>query len=86
VPDNAALERLGLRPVRDAGKVCLFSAADEGIFQETRIVDGLPLVSDAQIFLDLQKTGLRGPEAAAALRDWDGFCRESIARWPLPAK
>jgi len=30
---------------------------------------------DAQIYLDLQKTGLRGPEQASALRNWEGFCR-----------
>ena len=34
----------------------------------------LTLVTDAQIYLDLKRTGLRGPEAAAALREWEGFC------------
>ena len=33
------------------------------------------LVSDAQTCLDLQATGLRGPDQAAALRQWKGFCR-----------
>ena len=28
-----------------------------------------------EICLDLLNTGLRGPDQAAALRDWEGFCR-----------
>jgi hypothetical protein len=42
---------------------------------ETQTRNNLTLVSDAQIYLDLQRTGLRGPDAAAALREWEGFCR-----------
>jgi len=49
---------------------------DEGVFLETQSVRELPLVSDAQIYVDLQKTGLRGPEQAVALRNWEGFCRK----------
>jgi hypothetical protein len=74
LPDPPTLERLGLRPVTDAGKVwLLFTGSD--VFLETRTIQDLPIVTDAQIYLDLQKTGLRGPDAAAALRDWEGFCR-----------
>ena len=63
-----------MRPVTDAGKVwLLFTGSD--VFLETRTIQDLPIVTDAQIYLDLQKTGLRGPDAAAALRDWEGFCR-----------
>jgi hypothetical protein len=43
---------------------------------EIQKVSGLPLVSDAQIYLDLLKTGLRGPDQAEALRNWEGFWRE----------
>lgn len=75
LPEAATLEQLGLRPVTDAGKVWFFVPDDEGIFLETKIFNDLPLVSDAQIYLDLQKTGLRGPEQADALRHWEGFCR-----------
>lgn len=71
LPDDAALEKLGLRPVTDGGKVWLYL----GICRETQTVKDLPLVSDAQIYLDLQRTGLRGPEQAEALRNWEGFCR-----------
>jgi hypothetical protein len=74
-PEAATLERLGLRPVNDAGKVCLLIPDDEGVFLETQTVKDLPLASDAQIYLDLQKTGLRGPDQANALRHWEGFCR-----------
>ena len=47
----------------------------QGIFLETQTVQDLPLATDAQIYLDLQNTGLRGPDQAAALRQWEGFCR-----------
>ena len=76
LPEAVTLERLGLRPVNDAGKVWLYVPTDEGVFLETQIVQDLPLATDAQIYLDLQRTGLRGPEQAAALRHWEGFCRK----------
>jgi hypothetical protein len=75
LPDVTTLERLGLRPVNDAGKVWLYVPTDEGVFLETQTVKDLPLASDAQIYVDLQSTGLRGPDQAAALRQWEGFCR-----------
>lgn len=75
LPEAAILERLGLRPVNDAGKICLLIPDDEGVFLETQTIKDLPLASDAQIYLDLQKTGLRGPDQANALRHWEGFCR-----------
>jgi hypothetical protein len=75
LPEAATLERLGLRPVNDAGKVWLYVPTDEGVFLETQTVRDLTLATDAQIYLDLQSTGLRGPDQAAALRNWEGFCR-----------
>ena len=75
LPEAATLERLGLRPVTDAGKVTLLVPDDEGVFLETQTIQNLPLASDAQIYLDLQKTGLRGPDQANALHNWEGFCR-----------
>lgn len=75
VPDAAALEQLGLRRVTEGGKLWLHVPDDEGIFTETQSCNNLTLVSDAQMYLDLQRTGLRGPDAAAALREWEGFCR-----------
>ena len=75
LPEASALEQLGFRPVSDAGNVSLLVPEDEGVFMETQSVQGLLLASDAQIYLDLQNCGLRGPEQAQALRDWAGFCR-----------
>ena len=75
LPDAATLEQLGLRSVTEGGKLWLHVPDDEGILTETQTCNNLTLVSDAQIYLDLQRTGLRGPDAAAALREWEGFCR-----------
>lgn len=75
LPEPATLESLAMRPVSEAGKVWLHVPNEEGVFLETRCVQGLPLASDAQIYLDLQNTGLRGPDQADALRHWEGFCR-----------
>ena len=75
LPEAPALEQLGLRPVSEAGNLWLHVPDDEGVFLETRTLRDLPLASDAQIYVDLEQTGLRGPDQAAALRNWDGFCR-----------
>ncbi|MBC8010087.1 MAG: hypothetical protein H7067_08320 [Burkholderiales bacterium] len=75
LPSPDLLDSLGLRPVADGGRVWFHLPVDEGVFRETRVVDNLPLVSDAQIYLDLQNTGLRGPEQARALRESSVFCR-----------
>jgi hypothetical protein len=74
LPDAATLDQLGLRPVEEGGKLWLLIPDDEGILTETQTNTGLTLATDAQIYVDLQRTGLRGPEAASALREWDGFC------------
>jgi hypothetical protein len=66
---------VGLRRVTGGGKIWLLQPVDSGVFRETREVNGIPLVSDAQIYLDLLQVGLRGPDQAAALRKWEGFCR-----------
>ena len=75
LPSDSVLNAIDLRMVNDAGKVWLHVPEDEGVFLETQTVKELPLVSDAQIYLDLLKTGLRGPDQAIALRNWEGFCR-----------
>lgn len=75
LPEAATLDQLALRPVTDVGKVWLLVPDDEGVFLETQTIQDLPLTTDAQIYLDLQRTGLRGPDQATALRNWEGFCR-----------
>lgn len=69
------LESVGLRPVEDGGVLWLHIPSEEGVFLETQRIRDLTLASDAQIYLDLLRTGLRGPEQAEALRNWEGFCR-----------
>ena len=63
------------RPVPNGGNLWLITPGDEGVWQETQEVDGFPLVSDIQIYLDLLQVGQRGPEQAEALRQWEGFAR-----------
>jgi len=75
LPTADALAAWNLRPVPEAGKLWLHLPDDPGPLTETQTHAGLTLATDAQIYLDLQSTGLRGPEAAAALREWDGFCK-----------
>ena len=63
------------RAVPSGGNLWLILPDDEGVFLETQERDGFRLVSDVQIFLDLIEMGQRGPDAAEALRAWDGFAR-----------
>ena len=63
----------GLREVVTGGRLWVVVPRDEGVFQGGRKVDGFPLVSDVQIYLDLLQVGLRGPDHAKALREWSGF-------------
>jgi hypothetical protein len=74
-PDEARLKEWHARPVTDGGRLWLAVPADSGVFQQLRIVRDRPLVADPQIYLDLLSVGLRGPDQAKALRDWEGFCR-----------
>jgi hypothetical protein len=71
------------------GGLWLHVPDDEGVFLETqpsyRYVSilqqhldlDLPLVSDAQMYLDLVKSSPQGEEQARKLREWKGFCRGS---------
>ena len=68
---------LALRQVTDGGRLWLVAPRDEGVFQETRVVGGFTLACDTQIYLDLYRAGLRGPEQAQALREWTGFNQDS---------
>lgn len=61
------------RPVARNGNLRLVVPKDRGVFLGTRSVQGIPLVSDAQIWLDLLRAGNRGVEQAEALWEWDGF-------------
>ena len=61
--------------MKEGGKLQLHVPEDESILNERQTAHELTLATDAQIYLDLQRSGLRGPEAAAAMREWEGFCR-----------
>lgn len=73
--DDDELHALGATPVITGGRIWILLPKDDGVFQAGRQVQGLPLVSDVQIYLDLLHVGLRGPDQAKALRQWSGFCR-----------
>lgn len=74
-PTLETLDTLNARDVATGGRLWLLRPQDEGVFQFNQTVQGLPLVSDAQIYLDLLQVGLRGPDQAQALRQWEGFRR-----------
>ena len=63
------------RKVSSGGNLWLLVPEDRGVFQGNQLVDGFQLVCDVQIYLDLVGSGLRGPEAADALRQWEGFAK-----------
>jgi hypothetical protein len=72
--DDQQIENaLNARRVADGGTLWLILPKDEGAFLETPPAGGLTVACDAQIYLDLLQVGLRGPDQAKALREWDGF-------------
>lgn len=74
-PGEQVERELRARQVSDGGTLWLAVPKDDGVFRETQRVGEFTLACDAQIYLDLLRTGLRGPEQAKALREWDGFGR-----------
>ena len=74
-PGEAIERQLQARRVIDGGTLWLVVPTDDGVFRETQRVGEFTLACDAQIYLDLLQVGLRGPDQARALREWDGFGR-----------
>jgi len=74
-PDAKDEKKLGARRVTDGGSLWIIVPKDEGVFLETQRVNEFTLACDAQIFLDLLQVGLRGPDQATALREWEGFSK-----------
>lgn len=67
-------EKLLARRVSDGnGRLRLVLPKDEGVLYPAQTVRGFQLVSDVQIYLDLQQAGLRGEEQAEELRRWPDF-------------
>lgn len=63
------------RPVDQGGNLWLIVPKDAGVLRETQTVQGFPLVSDVQIYLDLLQVAGRGPEQAEELRKGEDFVR-----------
>jgi hypothetical protein len=59
---------LGWKPVTSGANVSLLVSYDEGVFFDSREMDGTQLVTPVQIYLDLQNYRNRGQEAAQAIR------------------
>jgi hypothetical protein len=73
-PDESVLaEKLLARPVPSGGGLRLIVPKDDGVLHPSQSARGFNLVSDVQIYLDLQHAGLRGDEQAAELRKWPDF-------------
>lgn len=58
---------LDLRPVGKGANVVLIEPGDEGVFYGTREIEGVPVVSDLQLYLDLKTSGGRAAEQAEHL-------------------
>lgn len=62
------------RPVSGgSGRLRLVLPKEEGVLHPQQTVQGFQLVSDVQIYLDLQRAGLRAEEQAEELRRWPDF-------------
>lgn len=71
--ESAVSEKLLARRVSSNGGLRLVVPKDEGVLRPLQSVRGFNLVSDVQIYLDLQHAGLRGEEQAVELRKWPDF-------------
>lgn len=62
------VKALDLRPVETGGNVHLLIPNDEGVFYRARTIEGLPVVCNTQLYLDLFHYPARGREQADELR------------------
>ena len=65
---EAWVQALDLRPVESGPNVALRVPQDQGVFYRSRAVDGVALVGDIQLYLDLCREPGRGREQAEFLR------------------
>ncbi len=74
-PDETVIKEklLGRRVTDGGGRLRLVLPKDEGVLHPHQTVQGFQLVSDAQIYLDLRRAGLRGDEQAEELKRWPDF-------------
>jgi len=66
-PDSLT-DSLGWKRVTSGSNISLLVPYDEGVFFDSRTMDGTQLVTPIQIYLDLQNYSNRGQEAAQAIR------------------
>lgn len=62
-----AFLKLSMKPVNSGGNLLMFTPYDEGVFYGTSKIDDIQIVSDIQLYLDLQGFRGRGEEAAEVL-------------------
>lgn len=62
------VKALDLRPVETGGTVHLLEPYDQGVFYRVQTIDGVPVVCNTQLYLDLINYPARGREQAAVLR------------------
>jgi len=62
-------EVLELEPVEFGGNVYLIKPSDEGVLFDAQIIDGIRIVSNIQLYLDLYNYPARGKEQAEFLRE-----------------
>jgi Transcriptional regulator, AbiEi antitoxin, Type IV TA system len=74
-PDEALIKEklLGRRVTGGGERLRLVWPKDEGVLHPQQTVQGFQLVSDVQIYLDLQRAGLRAEEQAEELKRWPDF-------------
>jgi hypothetical protein len=75
LPDEALIKEklLGRRVTGGGGRLRLVLPKDEGVLHPQQTAHGFQLVSDVQIYLDLQRAGLRADEQAEELKRWPDF-------------
>jgi hypothetical protein len=64
---DAIAEKLALKRVSSGANIVLIEPYDDGVFFGTRNLEGSPVVSPIQIYLDLMQIKGRGEEAAPAI-------------------
>ena len=74
-PDEALIREklLGRRVSDGGGRLRLVLPKDEGVWHPQQTAQGFQLVSDVQIYLDLQRAGLRAEDQAEELKRWPDF-------------
>lgn len=67
--DGAWGRDLDLQPVDSGGNLVLLEPYDEGVFMDLQVVDGMKVVSNVQLYVDLYNHPGRGREQAEFLRE-----------------